>query len=391
MHLTRARFEVLDIDALQAFLGEALPEDHHLDYKRQSYEKGDKGRAELAKDVSAFASADGGLLVIGVGEPGGGEPGEVPGIEGGAAEAHRLEQRLLSTLEPRVPGLGFRAVRWSHSRDVLVVFVPPSIARPHQSADGRFYLRHTETITSMRVDEIKAMVLGDAGRKERLVRRLDALEDELVDTELRGGPGFVLQAIPAVVGAPVWDVHGEPFRRALKGDARAHEELHPDTALLAMPPPQVGMEKLRGAQARDANSRWATEVHRDGAICAVYPHHYTKAPGLVFVGPDSAWLFFAFGRLVERCLEAADCTGLEVMIRARYHRADALVFLPDEPVPSALWGPWRRERLVLPDVLAGAALAPSLAVKHLAESLWHAFGRDVMEAARPRMPPSWAD
>jgi Putative DNA-binding domain len=43
-----------------------LSETDWIDFKREPYKKDDHGKLELAKDVAAFANADGGLLLLGV-------------------------------------------------------------------------------------------------------------------------------------------------------------------------------------------------------------------------------------------------------------------------------------------------------------------------------------
>ena len=55
------------------------PESAALDYKL-TLDGNDRGKAELAKDASAFANSRGGYLLIGVEEKLG-RPVEVPGIE----------------------------------------------------------------------------------------------------------------------------------------------------------------------------------------------------------------------------------------------------------------------------------------------------------------------
>lgn len=63
--LTRERtLDLLHGGRVDVLIGQ--PETDWLDFKRQAYAKTEHGKFELAKDVAAFANADGGILVLGV-------------------------------------------------------------------------------------------------------------------------------------------------------------------------------------------------------------------------------------------------------------------------------------------------------------------------------------
>lgn len=65
---------------LKNFLELSLPEDVGLEYKGSgSVAFSEKARKELAKDVSAFANADGGVIIYGVGGEVAGQPHQLDG------------------------------------------------------------------------------------------------------------------------------------------------------------------------------------------------------------------------------------------------------------------------------------------------------------------------
>jgi predicted HTH transcriptional regulator len=55
------------VEDIQKLIGTQVQESLNLDYKRSS-SISNKARAEIAKDASAFANSDGGLIIYGVEE-----------------------------------------------------------------------------------------------------------------------------------------------------------------------------------------------------------------------------------------------------------------------------------------------------------------------------------
>jgi predicted HTH transcriptional regulator len=53
---------------LEAFLQQQIGENLTLDYKRELSTSSNRDRAELCKDISAFANSQGGMIIYGVGE-----------------------------------------------------------------------------------------------------------------------------------------------------------------------------------------------------------------------------------------------------------------------------------------------------------------------------------
>ncbi|MEJ1938336.1 ATP-binding protein, partial [Nostoc sp. NIES-2111] len=112
MSIDRADFEGLVEADLAELLAGQVPEGLHLDYKRDLYGTADADKREVLKDISAFANAAGGHLIIGMDEQNG-VPVSIPGIAGTNPDeiVLRLEQLARTGLEPRIPGLRVRAAQ----------------------------------------------------------------------------------------------------------------------------------------------------------------------------------------------------------------------------------------------------------------------------------------
>lgn len=148
----------------------AVPEIRYVDYKRTLPQRSDA--AEFLADVCSFANAGGGDLVYGV-EENGGTPTAVRGVQTADPDSDLLsmEQRILSGISPRIPGLRGRYVRLANGNHVFVLRVPRSFARPHavyRSDTPRFVTRNSAGKYTMDVAEIRASVLASETVSERM-------------------------------------------------------------------------------------------------------------------------------------------------------------------------------------------------------------------------------
>lgn len=136
------------------------PESLYLDYKREAYAE----TRDLLKDVSAFANAYGGDIIIGVEDDGNGNPARLAPLSRKDAEEERdrYEQAARSAIDPPIPGLQVMVVPNSDDKAVIVVSVPRSTMAPHMMTKDRFcnfWRRHGTSTVLMTVGEI-----GDAFR-----------------------------------------------------------------------------------------------------------------------------------------------------------------------------------------------------------------------------------
>lgn len=154
----------------------------------------------IAREVIALANTDGGKVLVGVDDD-----GTVLGVKDAGEEFYALQEALQDRILPPVD-LDFEPVRVSRTREVLVVHVPASGARPHvlkpdRRPDGtlpkqRAFVRvdsqsveaSKEAVALMRAEgrgDAVAFTFGDAER--RLLEYLDRHEQITVREYARMG------------------------------------------------------------------------------------------------------------------------------------------------------------------------------------------------------------
>lgn len=115
-----------------------------LEYKASPAvdKRDDTKKLEMARDVCAFANADGGQIVYGMTEHDHEPAGFDGGLDGSIYPEIWFEQVLQQHITPPIPGLRIRHVPLKKPMVAVVIDVPATKADPHQVSDGRYYRRH---------------------------------------------------------------------------------------------------------------------------------------------------------------------------------------------------------------------------------------------------------
>ena len=127
---------------LQSFIDLQIQEGLHLDYKASaSLTKAKRG--EIAKDASAFANSDGGLIVYGIEEEGHLPVRVDAGVESAKYSREWLEQVIQSNISPTLDGLRIVSIDLDGSNCAYAVEIAKSYRGPHQErVSNRYYRRH---------------------------------------------------------------------------------------------------------------------------------------------------------------------------------------------------------------------------------------------------------
>lgn len=143
-------------DTLQYLIENEVEENVHLDYKAgTALQKNDRGKNEITKDISAFANADGGIIIYGLAERDH-KPAELAPFDGNDFSKERLDQ-IIANIQPSIKGVTIFPIRLDGdvSQSVYVVKIPRSSNAPHMATDHRYYKRNNFQSVAMEDYEVR--------------------------------------------------------------------------------------------------------------------------------------------------------------------------------------------------------------------------------------------
>lgn len=146
---------------LQALKDSSVSEGKTIEYKQSLPSKSDSGKKEFLADVSSFANASGGDLILGIAtNKKTGAPKSVEGlsIESVDQEISRLENMIRDGIEPRILSVSIRPISLKSSKVALVIRIPKSWISPHRVIFGghdKFYSRSSNGKYPLDVGELR--------------------------------------------------------------------------------------------------------------------------------------------------------------------------------------------------------------------------------------------
>lgn len=387
MYLTSADVRDLDEQGLRQFLERRIPEGHHLDYKTafqhgETNKSGDKnrGKREFLKDITAFANANGGDLLIGVEEPRESlsVDDQIHGIDEGDKLAQDLERLASSSVDPRVPGLLIKPIPLQNGKHVLVVHVPPSMIRPYRidfSGYVNFFIRHRESIFPMTTYEIREAVFTSASAEARAKEYLLQCERDVVEYTTKGAPAFFLQAMPLISPERPWDVLDKEFQSLIRDSQGKRARFR--YAFASSVKPTSTIEGIIGRDDRK-NPTWRTEIHRNGYISALdlMPLQELNLGGqnVLVISRYQCELFKAFTFFCQEVLEVSKSDSPYVLRCQRFGTTG--VYLYTHNLFERFHGPWLKPKIELPDEIRQTGEDFGPIADRWCERLFHAFGLD---------------
>ncbi len=142
---------------IQALIDNGAEESVHLDFKAAgSLDKADKKKHEIAKDVSAFANSDGGIIVYGIDEVNN-KASSLSFVDGNEYTKEWLEQVIQDNIQRHIEDLGIYPIRKDGDIEytIYVVKIPRSCNTPHMSADKCYYKRNNFRSVIMEEYEVR--------------------------------------------------------------------------------------------------------------------------------------------------------------------------------------------------------------------------------------------
>jgi hypothetical protein len=377
MFLTSQQVVRMTEAELREFVAQGLPEGRHLDYKRAlSGKSDDEPKREFLKDVTGFANAQGGHLLIGVDEPAQGSTvdKQIIGLADGDSLAKSLERLAASSIDPRIPGLIVQPVPLTAGGAVIVVHVPPSQARPHMVDHGnhqRFYVRHRESTNPMTTHEIRESVIASLTAEARARQRFAEAEQDVKLYWNTGGPQLLIHAVPIVILDQRWLLDPRGFRDVLNGPRR--QRWHPYGWTTGEMPERT-IDGLRSFDQRQDPS-WMVEVHRDGYVLGLYSDFdRANTEQETFLLHD--WhprLFRGFATLCADIWERTE-TDVPYAFAAKLLRAHGTMFSVSRY--SRHYGPYPKGEITWPVISRAVGQNYMEVAEQMSEGLFNAYGAE---------------
>jgi hypothetical protein len=187
---------------LQSLIANAVSEGKTIEYKQLLQISQDNERKEFLADVSSFANASGGDLIIGISENSG-NPVELLGIEIDDEGLRRVDSIIREGINPRLPSVVIQPIKLANSRTVLVIRVGRSWLSPHRvdfKGHDKFFSRSTNGKYPLDVSELRTAftlseTLTDEIRRfrEDRIAKISASETPVL---FGGNSKIVLHLIP---------------------------------------------------------------------------------------------------------------------------------------------------------------------------------------------------
>lgn len=146
-----------NIDDIYYLIESEAEESIYLDFKAAgSLSKEPKKKEEIAKDVSAFANSDGGIIVYGL-EERDHKAHKLSYIDGNTYTKEWLEQVIQDNIQRRIENLEIFPIRENGdmTKTIYVVKIPRSSNSPHMSADKCYYKRNNFRSVKMEEYEVR--------------------------------------------------------------------------------------------------------------------------------------------------------------------------------------------------------------------------------------------
>jgi hypothetical protein len=142
---------------LEKLIQNKVEENLNLEYKSApALNKNDQKKInEISKDVSAFANANGGILIYGILEKNH-LPTTIDPIKRTDVQKEWLEQKIQDCIRPKINGIIIHPITIDNDSDKVIYLLEiPQSSTAHQAQDKKYFRRHNFNVLSMYDHEIR--------------------------------------------------------------------------------------------------------------------------------------------------------------------------------------------------------------------------------------------
>lgn len=147
-----------NITDIQLLIENSVEETTELEYKRSFAKANSKWKEELAKDISAMANANGGIIIYGLAEKavsnGRSIPDSITPIPPTEMTKDQLSQLLSSNITPKIGNINITVLP-EKDGNVFILHIPKGITAHQNKINHLYYIRRNATVEVMEDYEIR--------------------------------------------------------------------------------------------------------------------------------------------------------------------------------------------------------------------------------------------
>ena len=151
--------KIKTIDDINLLIKNAVEESTGIEYKRSFADDKQKRREDIAKDVSAMANANGGIIIYGLKEKetskGHSVPEDISPVSTESMSKDQLAQIISSNISPRIKDIEITHIPYNQEGGLFVVEVPKSQTAHQNLTNHLYHVRRNATIEIMEDFEIR--------------------------------------------------------------------------------------------------------------------------------------------------------------------------------------------------------------------------------------------
>lgn len=198
----------ITLEDIEELIENSIPEGKSIDYKEKFNLGKDNDKKEFLFDVSSFANASGGDIIIGVTEDKStGYPKEIQGIkiENKDKLQLHLDSIIRDSISPRLPSVNYHFVAVKEDYYVLIIRISKSWNKPHQvifKGTDKFYSRSSNGKYKLDVFELRNAFIASVSMKQNIIKFRNSRLSEIISNEgavpLLDNGKIILHVVPFI-------------------------------------------------------------------------------------------------------------------------------------------------------------------------------------------------